>query len=272
MMDNIDLTLFQIALIIYISSWISQTTALIFTKRKLALTGTVLLAMGLAANVASLITRGLDIGHMPFTSLYETLSLFCILLTIALLIMARRIRIEQIGAFAMPVVILAMVVGLTRYTAGGELAPALRNFWLSIHVPIAILSYALFALAFIGGCLYLVRNRLNPCTSIMSRLPELETLDIFIYRFITAGFIFLTAGIMTGAVWANIAWGSYWSWDPKETWSLVTWLIYALYLHARLIGGWRGSRSAVIAVIGFTAVLFTYFGVTFLLSGLHTYA
>ena len=103
-------------------------------------------------------------------------------------------------------------------------------------------------------------------------MPSKEVLDTINYKSVTLGFVLLTGGIITGAIWANFAWGTYWSWDPKETWSLITWLVYAIYLHARLMRGWQGRKIAWISIVGFLAVLFTYWGVNFLLSGLHSYA
>jgi cytochrome c-type biogenesis protein CcsB len=130
------------------------------------------------------------------------------------------------------------------------------------------LGYAAFALAFGAATLYLGQGRSRKPSA---KLPSLADLDRFIYQSVVLGFILLTLGILTGAVWAESAWGRYWSWDPKETWSLITWLIYAALLHARLVKGWQGRRIAWLAVLGFAAVLFTYFGVSFLLPGLHSY-
>jgi cytochrome c-type biogenesis protein CcsB len=126
------------------------------------------------------------------------------------------------------------------------------------------LAYAAFAISFIAGLLYLVKGK--------GIVPPGEKLDEINYRSIIVGFPMLSAGILTGAVWAHYAWGSYWSWDPKETWSLITWIIYALYLHARLVRGWKGKRIAMVSIVGFLSVIFTYFGVNFILSGLHSYA
>jgi len=130
-----------------------------------------------------------------------------------------------------------------------------------------------FAVAFGLSIMYLIKNREAAAAQggvLAARLPETAVLDELTHRMILFGFLFLTAGIITGAVWANSAWGKYWSWDPKETWSLITWFIYATLLHARLMRGWHGKRIAVLSLIGFTAVLFTYFGVN-LLPGLHSY-
>jgi cytochrome c-type biogenesis protein CcsB len=134
------------------------------------------------------------------------------------------------------------------------------------------LGYAGFAIAFGISIMYLFlknKNRTQTGT-IGSYIPEPRVLDELTYQLVTFGFLFLTVGIITGAVWANSAWGRYWGWDPKETWSLITWFIYAAFLHARLMKGWEGKRMAVISIIGFMAVLFTYFGVN-LLPGLHSY-
>ncbi|MBM4295905.1 MAG: c-type cytochrome biogenesis protein CcsB, partial [Deltaproteobacteria bacterium] len=146
------------------------------------------------------------------------------------------------------------------------LMPALKSNWLLIHVVTCFLGYAAFTVGFGTALLYLKQSR-RPTAS----LPPVSTLDHLIYQATIIGFLFLTLGILTGAVWAESAWGRYWSWDPKETWSLITWFVYATLLHARLVKGWQGRRIAWLAVLGFGAVLFTYFGVSFLLTGLHSY-
>jgi cytochrome c-type biogenesis protein CcsB len=132
------------------------------------------------------------------------------------------------------------------------------------------LGYAAFAVSFGVSVLYLIKRRAGEGR--LRGFPPAKILDDINYRAIAVGFPFLSVGIITGAIWADVAWGSYWSWDPKETWSLITWLVYATFLHSRFTRGWVGQRSAVLSVLGFVAVLFTYFGVNFLLSGLHSYA
>jgi cytochrome c-type biogenesis protein CcsB len=150
----------------------------------------------------------------------------------------------------------------------------LQSNWLTSHVITCFLGYAAFTVAFGCGLLYLLKNmekgdKEKP-SGFLGKLPSLVMLDALIYQSIALGFVFLTIGIMTGSIWAHYAWGSYWSWDPKETWSLITWLIYAIMLHARYVRGWRGKRLAVLAIIGFACVLFTYLGVNYL-PGLHSY-
>jgi cytochrome c-type biogenesis protein CcsB len=150
----------------------------------------------------------------------------------------------------------------------------LQSNWLTAHVITCFLGYAAFALAFSLSLLYLLKSRGGEGAGgfLETRLPSSSLLDDYSYRLIAVGFPMLTLGIITGAAWANEAWGSYWSWDPKETWSLIIWLIYAAYLHARLARGWQGRRAAWLSVFGFAATLFCYLGVNLFLSGLHSYA
>jgi cytochrome c-type biogenesis protein CcsB len=209
----------------------------------------------------------LIIHQAPLSNFYESLIFFAWCLPALGLLAFRRYLKGYLGAL---VALLSTL--LLAYASFGvdsqirPLMPALKSNWLLIHVVTAFLGYAAFALAFGTAILYLIQER-RPRAS----LPPLPLLDSLIYRTTVLGFLLLTLGIATGAVWAETAWGRYWSWDPKETWSLITWLIYAALLHARHLKGWHGRRIAWLAVLGFMAVLFTYFGVSFLLSGLHSY-
>jgi cytochrome c-type biogenesis protein CcsB len=134
------------------------------------------------------------------------------------------------------------------------------------------LGYAAFAVSFGASIAYLIKDRKGNVSSEEGVLPATVVLDEVIYKGVAVGFLQLAIGIITGAVWANYAWGSYWSWDPKETWSLITWFVYAAFLHARLTRGWRGKKTAILSIIGFAAVIFTFLGVNYVLSGLHSYA
>ena len=154
------------------------------------------------------------------------------------------------------------------------LMPALQSSWLTYHVIIIMLSYSAFAVSFFVAVTYLGKDILGGDSSkigVVRSLPELAALDIFNYKIIAVGFPLLTVGIILGAVWANTAWSRPWGFDPKETWSAITWLIYAIYFHLRLIGGWKGRRAAIVSLIGFACVLFTYLGVNYLLPSLHSY-
>jgi len=155
-----------------------------------------------------------------------------------------------------------------------ELSPMLDSWWFPIHVGLAFLGNAVFAVAFIAGVMYLLQERMlknKRLSALFFRLPSLDTLDSLNYRCLTWGFPLMTMGIISGAVWAHSAWGSYWRWDPKETWALISWFVYAALLHGRLAIGWRGRRAALLAIIGFLCLLFTFLGVNLLLSGLHSY-
>ncbi len=203
----------------------------------------------------------------PLSNFYESLVFFAWCLPALGLITFRRELRGYLGALvAIIAALLLAYASLGVDSSIRPLMPALKSNWLLVHVVTAFLGYAAFALAFGGAILYLLQER-RPRPS----LPPLGMLDRLVYRATILGFLLLTLGILTGAVWAESAWGRYWSWDPKETWSLITWFIYATLLHARLLKGWQGRRIAWLAVVGFLAVLFTYFGVSFLLSGLHSY-
>jgi cytochrome c-type biogenesis protein CcsB len=209
----------------------------------------------------------LIILHAPLSNFYESLIFFAWCLPALGLLAFRRYLKGYLGALM--AVLSTLLLAYASFGVDSHikpLMPALKSNWLLVHVVTAFLGYAAFALAFGSAILYLIQER-RPRPS----LPPLPVIDGLIYRTTVLGFLMLTLGIVTGAVWAETAWGRYWSWDPKETWSLITWFIYAALLHARLLKGWHGRRIAWLAVLGFMAVLFTYFGVSFLLTGLHSY-
>jgi ABC-type transport system involved in cytochrome c biogenesis permease subunit len=213
-------------------------------------------------------TLSLIVHQTPLSNFYESLIFFAWAIPFIALVTFRRYLQGYLGAV---VAILACII-LAYASLGGvdsrikPLMPALKSNWLLIHVVTCFLGYAAFTVGFGAALLYLKQTR-----RVTPSLPPAATLDHLIYQCTIIGFLFLTLGILTGAVWAESAWGRYWSWDPKETWSLITWFVYATLLHARLVKGWQGRRIAWLAVLGFAAVLFTYFGVSFLLTGLHSY-
>ncbi len=213
-------------------------------------------------------------GHAPLSNLYESLLFFSFAIVSIYLFVEYRYKNRMIGAFAMPIAFLSMAYASLSPNISDRiqpLIPALKSNWLIAHVVTCFLGYAGFAVAFGISIMYIIRQRdSGNASSLASRLPLPEVLDDLTHKMVQFGFLFLSAGIITGAVWANSAWGRYWGWDPKETWSLITWFIYAGLLHARLMRGWHGRKIAYISIIGFMAVLFTYFGVN-LLPGLHSY-
>lgn len=233
------------------------------------------LVLTFTAQVAFFITRFARGGIPLGTTLYESLVFFSWCMVTAYLLITLKYRFPVVGSFVVPIIfIMTIAAALLPNKSIGEVPPALKSFWLYIHVPLSFMGDALFAVAFGSGVMYLIQEkqlkRKKP-GAFYYRLPSLETLDSLNYRALTIGFPLLTLGIITGSIWAQYAWGTYWQWDPKETWSLITWLIYAAVLHARLTAGWRGRRAAWFSIVGFATVLFTFLGVNLLLSGLHSY-
>jgi len=217
-------------------------------------------------------------GHAPLSNLYESLVFAAWAIMVIYLILEHRSKHRVLGIFPSLFAFLAMAYASFSTQVDSRiqpLVPALKSNWLIAHVIACFLGYAGFAVATGISILYLVRKSraANPHPrGILATLPEPRQLDEFNYQMVLFGFLWLSIGIITGSIWANSAWGTYWSWDPKETWSLITWLVYAALLHARSMQGWRGRRVAWLSLLGFGCVLFTYFGVNFLLSGLHSYA
>ncbi|MEZ4600129.1 MAG: c-type cytochrome biogenesis protein CcsB [Syntrophotaleaceae bacterium] len=217
-----------------------------------------------------------NIGRAPMTNLYESVVFFAWTIILIFLGIDFKYRKRVIGVFVVPMALLAMCWAQFRGNAAIEpLLPALQSNWLTYHVVTCFLGYAGFAVAFAVSVMYLVRSGADDKGKEETSLfPSAEVLDDLNYRAIMIGFPFLTLGIVTGAAWANYAWGTYWSWDPKETWSLIVWFIYAAFLHARLTRGWTGRRAAWLSIFGFAATLFCYLGVNLLpmIQSLHSYA
>jgi cytochrome c-type biogenesis protein CcsB len=223
----------------------------------------------------ALLTRYIEAGHTPVTNLYESLSFFSWMIIGVLLITSLKYQIKVLGAFLSPVALIFMLFALALPKEVLPLAPVLKSFWHPFHVTFGFLGNAIFALAFCSGIMYLIQEhqlKSKKIGAIGKRLPPLKVLDDLNYQSLSFGFPLLTLSIITGAIWAEYAWGRYWNWDPKETWSLITWFFYAAMLHQRLTVGWRGRKAALMAIIGFLAVLFTFLGVNLLLPGLHAYS
>ncbi len=238
------------------------------SKGRLASAATVFLSAGALAQTTYLVLRWIAAGRAPFSNMFESLVLFAWAVVVVYLAMQVRRKIPVLGAATALLAVLTLAYASTYETKIQPLMPALRSNWLTVHVFTVFLGYGGFGLAFLSGVAYLVAARAGS----KARPETVEAFDLATGKTISFGFLFLTVGIIAGAVWANSAWGTYWSWDPKETWSLITWFIYAVFLHCRFMRGWRGKRAAWISVIGFASVVFTYFGVNFLLSGMHSYA
>lgn len=274
---NLEVTAFYIMVGAYLVSTVLYWLWLAIKKDILRHVGTGVVAIGLVANTVALALRWIISKRLPLTNGYEFILVFCWGIVICFLFAMYRYKLFALGSFVMPVPLLLLGFIIMRMDNADRVAvaiqPALKSNWLSIHVCTAILAYGAFAISFALGIMYLIKtNKKGKFAKLASHFPEATVLDESSYKMIGFAFPMLTLCIVTGAIWANYAWGTYWSWDPKETWSLITWIVYAAYLHARLMYGWKGKRAAWMCILGFTAVLFTFFGVNYLLPGLHSYA
>jgi cytochrome c-type biogenesis protein CcsB len=269
-----NLLFLQAALFIYLLGTGISIAYLVSLRKKLAQLGTFILAGGFGIHTLALVSRSLEAGYTPITNLHESLSFFSWSIVGVYLLLNLKYRVDVLAAFISPLAAVLIILASLFPKEILPLAPALKSYWLPIHVILAFVGDALFALAFATGIMYLIQERKIKSKRIgpfYYRLPGLKVLDDLSYRCLTLGFPLLTLGIITGSVWAESAWGSYWSWDPKETWSLITWFLYAALLHGRLTVGWRGRRAAILSIVGFAVLVFTFLGVNLLLSGLHAY-
>ena len=223
-------------------------------------------------------------GYFPLSNLYESLLFLDWCLLFILIVAETKTRTKLLGAILLPIILLiisfASLILPTQMQEAAPLVPALQSNWLMMHVSMMMLSYATLILGSLLSILFLVVQKFTTNANTIqvakqnitqTKIQLLENIDTWSYRTIGLGFPFLTIGIIAGAVWANEAWGSYWSWDPKETWALITWLIFAAYIHARLTKGWVGEKAALLGSIGFIIVWICYLGVNFLGQGLHSY-
>lgn len=231
-------------------------------------------AIGFTIHSASIIYRYVAAGHLPITSMHEASSFFAWCVVLIFFFLQYRYKIGIMGSFILPIVFILMLSSSVLPRGIQPLSPVLRSYWLGVHTLLAFLGNAAFAVASGIGTMYLLQEhnlKSKHLHGLFQRLPSVQILDEINYKLITIGFPLLTLAIITGALWAQNAWGSYWRWDPKEVWSLITWFIYALVLHARLTAGWRGKRAAILSIIGFVTILFTFFGVNLLLKSLHSF-
>jgi cytochrome c-type biogenesis protein CcsB len=302
-LDNLTFLSLFIAMIAY---W----TSISFTSLKLgSKIGFISVCIANVTIFTNLSSRWLENGYFPLSNLYESLMFFIWGITAITILIEKTVAISLIGAVTTPLSMFVVAFATLSLPEGMQkaapLVPALKSNWLMMHVSIMMLSYStlitgsllsiLFLVLTLGKNVSLQGNSLGSTNSqevdirnmsiavleasipiqskliVSDSLSLLETLDNLSYRIIGLGFPLLTTGIIAGAVWANEAWGAYWSWDPKETWALITWFVFAAYLHARITKSWQGKRPAILASIGFVVVWICYLGVNFLGKGLHSY-
>ncbi len=255
--------LFNLALAGYILAGIFYLIGQVFKSPKSGIVAVFLLSTGFLFHSLCLLKRGLKAGHFPVIGLYETLvfSAWCLVLVYLILE-----KISEFKFLGIPVSLSAiLILGYTSILDKSvkPLMPALKSNWITIHVISYFMGYAGLLIAFIVSLIYLFARQRDAAFS--------KKMDSLSYKMVSFAFPFLTLGLTTGAIWAKNAWGRYWSWDPKETWALITWLIYAAYLHLRLTKDWQGKKAAILNIIGFLCVLFTFLGVNYLMKGLHSY-
>ncbi len=241
-----------------------------------------LTSLGVTLHVLAIITRGLSEHRVPWGNMYEFIAAITCMAVLALVAASVTYRAYYMGLFVLVPVVFGLGVDLTWiYTPAGALVPALQSYWIAIHVTAMIIASGLFIFGAVVTTLFLLADRSEKrmaagkpswSAGILEHLPRPAILDRLSYRAVLFAFPVWTFGVMAGAIWADHAWGRYWGWDPKETWSFITWVVYAMFLHARATAGWRGRRAGYVHLAGFVALIFNLVGVNLWITGLHSYA
>ena len=246
--------------------------------------GVSLATLTFALLVAAVVSRGLSAGRLPWGNMYEfSVMAATAVLGVWLFLLARGRQLQYLGLFITFPVLMTLGVAVTLlYTESAQLVPALKSYWLGIHVTAAIISSGVFTVGTAITALYLVVDHVDRRVAadrepgrlapIAARLPDAASLDRNAYRTYAFAFPLWTFAVIAGAIWAENAWGRYWGWDPKETWAFITWVFFAAYLHARATAGWKGRKAAYIALLGYSAFLFNYFAVNIWFFGFHSYS
>ena len=259
---------FFAALIIYFIASVLQFVASAMKKDGLHKIARLVFLTGFALHTAYTVWRGIVAGRLPLANQFEFASGFAWAIVVLGFILYSRLKQEWVMTAAMPMTFLILSYAAFQPMQIKDIMPALRSTWFALHIGSAAFSYASFAISAGLGVGYLVQLKKGKSADD----PRMKQMDYLGYRVICLGFLLLTVVIFSGAIWAEQAWSSWWSWDPKETWALITWIFYAIYLHQRLRLKWQGKRMAWLAIIAFILVIFTFAGVNLLLPGLHSYA
>jgi cytochrome c-type biogenesis protein CcsB len=233
-----------------------------------------LAVLGALLHVASIATRGLATGRWPIGNMYEFISMVTFAAVVTWLVMLRRTPGARAAApwVLLLVVVLMTIAGTAIYTPAGPVMPALKSYWLPVHVTAIAVSSGLLLVSGMASLLFLLRSWNRVPAALTERLPAADLLDRVAYRIMIVAFPLYTFAVVAGAVWAESAWGRFWGWDPKETVAFVAWVIYAAYLHARATAGWRTGRAAWVNVAGFATMIFNLFFINLVVAGLHSYA
>lgn len=278
-MGQIDWIMYLTATTLYAISSVIYIYSLVFKKEEKIKIAVNSVVAGLLFHSVAIALRWIETGHGPYISMFEVLSSYAwVSVVVFLLVQQKYEKIKIAGFIVMPVSFLIMGAGSTYSREIQMLTPALRSYWLIAHVGFAKLAFGSILVAVGIAVLYILKERssknakTDPAGNNLfyNRLPGLNVMDDLMYRFIASGFLFLTIMIATGGIWANQTWGRYWGWDPTETWSLVTWFIYGIFLHLRMNAGWSGKRIAWFIILSIFVMAFSAFGVGYVYSGLHT--
>ena len=258
--------LFFAALAVYALAMALQFTGTVFKKEKLLKASWLLFLAAFVLHCAFLVARGVAARRLPLSNQFEFANAFAWGIALLLIVVKKRLRADWLTVAAMPAVVLVMTYAALQPMEIHDLMPALRSAWFGVHIGSAVISYSAFVLAGVSGLRYLLTAR-----KLGDDCKALDQMDYLSYRMVAFGFLFLTVVILSGAIWAEQAWSSFWSWDPKEVWALITWIIYAVYLHLRLRKKSRGKAMAWFVAIAVPVVFFTFAGVNTFMKGMHTY-
>ena len=259
---------FFAALIIYFAAVLLHFVGIAFKKNVLTAIGKYAYFAAFALHSAYIVMRGIYAGRFPMANQFEFAMSFAWGISLFCIVLQTKFKLDWIVAVAYPATFLMLSYAALLPREITDLMPALRSAWFVLHIGSAVFSYAAFLLAGCAGVRYLLTLRKNFDT----KSTQLMQMDYFAYRLIALGMLLLTVVILSGCIWAEQAWSRFWSWDPKETWAFITWVLYAVYLHQRLRKNWQGKRMAIFAIVAVGVVLFTFIGVNQLLPGLHSYA
>ncbi|HEV7677274.1 MAG TPA: c-type cytochrome biogenesis protein CcsB [Candidatus Dormibacteraeota bacterium] len=302
----LSLALFWVAVVAYLVALLAFVVAYAWRRRVIADAGLAAVMLGWPFHLGSIMARAFESGHWPLGNMYEYSTAISFIMVTTFLVLALRARIRLVGIPAMVVAIALLGVAYMLYVPPGNLVPALHSYWLTIHVTSMATASGILTFSFLFGMFYLARHwadervargstrapavtaggtpvsvgggasggsrSLALARGMVRVLPQARTLDDWSYRFVMLGFPIWSFGVICGAIWGEHAWGRYWGWDPKETFAFITWVVFAIYLHARVTYGWREVRAAAITVVGFASILFTLYAVNLWIAGLHSYA
>lgn len=260
--------MYWLAIGLYVISTVLYVISNDFHKSSLMRWATRFAVVGTVPHGIGIILRWIEAGHAPYTQLYEVSATNTWLsMAFYLFLQSRNKRLEPLGIIIVPVSFLFLAAGVMSSKEVLEIPPTFQTYWLFVHVLFAKLAYGATLIGAGLAAFYLLKLRFK--SFILEKLPDSDVTDELSYKFMGVGFVFNTIMIVAGSIWAKSAWGSYWSWDPIETWSLIAWLIYGIYLHLRRTFGWRGQRAAWLALLTFGVMIFALFGIVLIYPSIH---